>query len=132
MSETATAKRTAGRLHVQGCHLYGEPDQRSKHANGRALIGGVVDEHRDWRNTPSESTEEREAFSAESNANAAHLAACWNAVEAVGGDPATVAELVEALRLCADAVYYRSIGPVAEDATERARGALDKLDQVQP
>ena len=28
----------------------------------------------------------------------AHAVACWNAVEAVGGDPATVAELVAALR----------------------------------
>ena len=28
-------------------------------------------------------------------ANAAHLAACWNAIENIGGDPATVGELVE-------------------------------------
>ena len=31
-------------------------------------------------------------------ANAAHIVACWNAVEAVGGDPETVEELVEWLK----------------------------------
>ena len=30
--------------------------------------------------------------------NAAHLVACWNAIESIGGDPETVGELVEALK----------------------------------
>ncbi len=33
----------------------------------------------------------------ENAADAQHLAACWNAIEAIGGDPATVGEMAEAL-----------------------------------
>ena len=43
------------------------------------------------RDTPATRPTERDA-------NARHLAACWNAVEAVGGDPDTVCELVGTLR----------------------------------
>ena len=38
----------------------------------------------------------------QANANARHLAACWNAVESIGGDPATVEELVATLRWYVD------------------------------
>ena len=34
--------------------------------------------------------------------NAAHLAACWNAIESIGGDPATVGELVDSLEALAN------------------------------
>lgn len=34
---------------------------------------------------------------ADTEANAAHLVACWNAVEAAGGDPAIVAEALDVL-----------------------------------
>lgn len=60
---------TPGPWVLQGFRIYGPLDSRSKHGNGRALIGGVVDDGIDWRATQLE-VDGRGAFYAESMANA--------------------------------------------------------------
>jgi hypothetical protein len=54
---------------LQGFRIYGPLDPRSKHGNGRSLIGGVVDDGIDWRSTQLD-VDGRGQFYAESMANA--------------------------------------------------------------
>lgn len=62
-----------------GRDIYGPPDARSKHRNGRALIGGVVDEHVDWRGWPTTTDEERRQLHDEAGANITRIVAAVNA-----------------------------------------------------
>ena len=61
--------------------------------------------------------------------NARHIAACWNAVEAIGGDPDTVGELAHALRSCFDAWGLRDAFLLPEEAAalDEARAVLTKI-----
>lgn len=62
-------KHTPGPWDIRGYQVWGPVDPRSKHAGGRVLIGGVVDDLNDWRASPSESIDDRSAFRAETEAN---------------------------------------------------------------
>lgn len=82
-------KHTPGPWVLDGYRIYGPPDARSKHRNGRALIGGVVDDAIEWRDGPL-AVGERPEFQAESTANARLMAAA----------PELFAELDSAARTC--------------------------------
>lgn len=66
-----------------------------------------------------------------------HLAACWNAVEAVGGDPATIGELVATVGELVDVltglakVILRE-KYVESDCERRARALLARADGGAP
>lgn len=72
---------TPGPWIAEGYRIWGPPDSRSKHRSGRGLVGGVVDDHHDWRDDhdwrdePSQTRDERSAFRAETAANARLIAA---------------------------------------------------------
>lgn len=68
------SRHTPGPWVKQWYRIYGPPDPRSKHGNGRALIGGVGDDAIDWRAAQLE-VDGRGAFHAESMANLSLMAA---------------------------------------------------------
>ena len=69
-----SAKHTDGPWIVHGYNVYGPVDPRSKHFNGRVLIGGVVDDVKEWR-AEKPTAEDRASFEAETKANLALLGA---------------------------------------------------------
>jgi hypothetical protein len=69
-----TSKHTPGPWVIKGYRIYGPIDPRSKHTNGRMLIGGCVDNVNDWCCTPSETRDDRDKFAAETTANLALIA----------------------------------------------------------
>ena len=68
-------QHTPGPWRVEGYRIVGPIDSRSKHRNGRMLVGGVVDDMNDWRAAPAETRDEHSAFAAETTANARLIAA---------------------------------------------------------
>ncbi len=103
---------TPGPWEARGYFIYGPPDSRSQHANGRLLVGGVVDEMTDWRNAPSDTRDERSAFAAETSANAALIAAA----------PELLAALERLTAACESSGVERSDIVAARAAIARAEG----------
>lgn len=74
MTGPDAAGYTPGPWTTDGLQIWGPLDARSKHRNGRTLIGGVVDDLNDWRAWPSQSPDDRASFDAERKANAELIA----------------------------------------------------------
>jgi hypothetical protein len=70
----SAARHTPGPWIVDGYRIHGPLDGRSKHRNGRVLVGGVVDDLNEWRSLPADTIDDRSAFKVETEANA-HLIA---------------------------------------------------------
>lgn len=74
---------TPGPWVTNGLNIFGPADSRSKHENGRMLIGGVVDDMNDWRSRPCGDAIESAEFRAERLANATLIAAAPDMLEAL-------------------------------------------------
>lgn len=72
---------TPGPWVAEGFRIYGPLDSRSKHPNGRSLVGGVVDDFNDWRSAPKDVDESRSAFREETAANARLISAAPDLAE---------------------------------------------------
>lgn len=68
------SKHTPGPWIQDGLCIYGPEDERSRHPNGRTLIGGVVTERQDWNASFGEARSLAQ-HTEESRANAALIAA---------------------------------------------------------
>ena len=66
---------TDGPFLLRDHNIYGPTDPRSRHHNGRVLIGGVVDEPSAWRGAPLDASDDWRAFEIETMANAGLMSA---------------------------------------------------------
>jgi len=100
-----------------GYRIWGPLDPGSKHANGRMMIGGVVDDLHDWRGELGATRDERALFAAETAANARLMAAAPKMLEA----------LRQIAQLAADRKSFVLLGPRAFAEAQRiASGAILK------
>jgi hypothetical protein len=124
--EGMETKHTPGPWTVNGYRIEGPIDSRSKHKNGRMLIGGVVDELQDWRGTPCETIEERSAFRGETHANARLIASAPELYEALKVTLASLRDLRDELPLRDTRESHALILALGE----RARAALNLANGV--
>lgn len=125
MSES---KHTPGPWITNGLHIFGPCDGRSKHPNGRVLIGGVVDDANDWRGVPFDSQAERAEFQAERLANAALIAAAPDLIAALK-EALPVLEFEAEARGDSDHLYEIPVRPILRvvlAAIARAEGRSDE------
>lgn len=76
-----TGSHTPGPWVTNGFNIFGPSDPKSKHENGRTLVGGVVDDMNDWRARPVDEPINRAEFRAERIANAHLIAAAPELLE---------------------------------------------------
>ena len=81
----SATKHTPGPWTTNGFNIFGPPDNRSQHANGLTLVGGVVDDANDWRNRPVGDPINRAEFREEREANARLVAAAPELLAALEG-----------------------------------------------
>ncbi len=94
MSEPRSA-HTPGPWVTNGFNIFGPVDPKSKHENGRTLVGGVVDDMNDWRSRPVDEPINRADFREERIANAHLIAAAPELLAAL----VVVTEAIEELGL---------------------------------
>lgn len=67
---------TDGPWHLRHHDIYGPTHPRSRHRDGRILIGGVVDRTAAWRGAPIDASDDFRTFEIETMANAGLITAC--------------------------------------------------------
>jgi len=115
--------RTPGPWILQGFRIYGPPDPRSKHGNGRSLIGGVVDDGIDWRCTQLEEGG-RGAFYEEAMANARLMVAAPDLLDALTTLLATIDDVPIAF-----GVHVHDAIEAAQEAVSRATADTKEADR---
>lgn len=74
-NRAAPVHPTDGPLLLRDHNIYGPTDPRSRHHNGRILIGGVVDEPSSWRGASFDASDDWRTFEIETMANAGLMTA---------------------------------------------------------